>query len=354
MKQNNGKLYFKTIHEISPEVNSYIENRVKELNFLKRLEGVLISLPEKRKQNPIMRSCLSYIFYRNLGGTKEIKDLIPALAISELSNYYCYMDNWIFDNKNNCHSNKNNLNLIIASSAIFREITQQTIDDLTSTNQIKLKISKKLSEATIRGYHGQVLDFTTTIQDGLRFDEKEFIDFYKKRADLLSGALYGLSSEIGAIIAEAEDRNILNSRKFGELFGAGMQISNDLGDFALFSNENCNTFKSYQDQLSDIVEDRITLPIYFALKNGSNFERNSLINLIGKRNASLNEKRQASKAILSSGAYDKTKTILKEYRNELKKIINQFPENEYRDAISSMISTICYNKFLRNLKSLGD
>ncbi len=356
-KLNGGELYFQIIHEISPKVNNYIQDQIKELKLSENLETMLLKLPEKRKHTPIMRSNLTYLTYKTFGGQASIEELVPALAISELSNYFPYLDNWIFDNKNDCCSSRDNINMVVATSEIFRELTQKTIENLATSDETKRKISQTLIDASIKSYDGQTKDFGLTTEKINEFrSDEEFTKFYKNRARLLSGALYGVSAEIGALLAAQDEKAIQKARQFGEIFGTGLHTSNDLGDFALFLKEDSfrGAFRSYQDQLSDIMENRLTFPIFYILKHGSEEQVSALKKLIGNRTAALDEKKQASLAVLNSGAYKETKSMLNEYEHQLKTAIKEFPDNEYRDALSSMISILGCNKYLTALKKLNE
>jgi len=128
-----------------------------------------------------------------------------------------------------------------------------------------------------------------------------------------------------------------------------LHISNDLGDFGLF-NEEESSFKHYHDQVADLTNKRLTLPIYFALKLGNNSEISSLMKVIENPNSKI-FKLNASKSIVSSGSFDKTMNILRDYEKNLRPRIKEIlPQNEYREMIESRISAITTNKYLKDLK----
>lgn len=353
-RRDGGGLYFRTIREVSAKVNDYVQDAVRGLGLSPQLESELLRLPQKRKGAGIMRSNLTYLLYRNLGGSASVGESVPGLAISELSNCHCYLDNWVFDNKNNCCADRNALAGITTASAILRELAQMAIHELDVTDATKIQISKSLAEVTIHSYHGQALDLGTSTANLHDFaSDDAFLEHYSKRGLLLSGRLYGFSAELGALLAGKDWPDAEVAKKFGETLGSGIQASNDLGDFALFFDEG--SFRSYQDQLSDVIEGRLTLPIYYTMRYGSEGEKASLNNLIGKKHASSNEEKLlASKAILSSGAYSRSRLVLNSYRRKLKQTVRQLPQNEYRDALSSMAQTVCCNKYLTALKKVGD
>ena len=351
--QHNGKngreVYFDTMKSVSSKVGEFVLEKVKDLRLkTKSLEDMVEKIPQKRVESPKMRANLTYLVYRAYGGDKGIDEIVPLMALSELSNCYAYLDNWIFDNKKNALSSRSNLNLIVAAGEVLRDVTQQVIEELNLPDNEKREISLSLAHVNISCYDGQARDFMTTLDEAKKMDETSFLEFYEERAKLLSGGMYGFSTELGARLAGKSREDIENARKFGEEVGKGIQISNDLGDFALNSGET--EFKAYQDQLSDLVENRATWPIYYALTRGTDEEKASLNVIIGNRNATYVEKEKASRAIVSTGAYSSTIKIINNCLKDIKRAVRYLPDNEWRDAVSSVASTLRCNKFLSTLK----
>lgn len=350
-EENGGEIYFRSMRQIVPAIDRFIESEIDRTRILSpKLEEIVRSLPDRRKEKPKMRPNMSYLIYRMYGGNKPISEIIPAIALSEISNIHLYLHNWIFDNKNNALENRERVNLLIASSEIFRDIAQRVIEELNIKEILKREISRNFAQSTIDCYNGQALDFTTTIDELLELNDKEFLKYYEEKARLLSGRMYQFSGTLGAIIADVSKIEIDNSTEFGELFGRNLQISNDLGDFAISPQEI--TFKNYQDQLSDLVDSRCTWPIYYALKNGNSYEQSAMRAIIGNKNATIEQKKSAARAIVTSGAYQSTIELLNSYLKETKLFLKRFPENKWRNALSSMKENIRKNKFIRAVRDI--
>ncbi|MBI5148683.1 polyprenyl synthetase family protein [Candidatus Pacearchaeota archaeon] len=354
-KVNGGELYGEIMRNISPKVNEYIQDKITSLGLSSELEELVLELPKKREGKNIMRSTMSFLIYKNLGGDYDISRILPLLALSELSNYYAYLDNWILDNKGGVLEDNKRIKDITIASEIIREVIQKCLEEFDIVDDKKREISKRLAESSISCYHGQFTDLNVlNVSRAGELTEDEFILRYAHRSKLLSGELYGFSAEIAAIAADTSEKQIEQAKKFGSIFGTGLQMSNDLGDFALFlGKENSVSFKHYRDQLADITNGRLTLPIFYTLRYGSEKDKEPLTSLIGNINATIEEKKAASLAILSSGAFNKTRSILKKYHKELKGRVKTFEDNEYRAALSSMIETIIRNKYIEDLKEIG-
>ncbi|MEK6927502.1 MAG: class 1 isoprenoid biosynthesis enzyme [Nanoarchaeota archaeon] len=352
LKMNGGELYFKSIREISPKVNEFIQDQIIRLGIHSAgLETILLDLPRKRAGKPIMRANMTYLAYRNLGGQNVVEELLPAMSISELSNYHLYLDNWIFDNKQGAHENRRRLSMITAASEVLRDLTQKVIENLNCSSEIRREISRRYAKSVISCCEGQVLDFSTSINDMASFDDNVFEDYFIMRARLQSGAMYGFSTETGALFVSTDETQIKNAKRFGELVGTGLHISNDLGDFALDVKDQ--TLKYYQDQLSDIKCGRVTYPIYYVLKHGSEQEKDALKNLVGNSSATYEEKNRATQSVFSSGAYSRTIRLLRDIAKQGRKSLEALPDNQWRNALSSMASTVRCNKYLTSVREVG-
>jgi geranylgeranyl pyrophosphate synthase len=352
-KANERENYFKIAHKISTPIHNYIISKIKSKKLPKELGEFLLELPKKRKNGIIMRATLTYLIYKNLGGEGSIKSILPILSISELSNYYAYLDNWIFDNKNECNKDIESIKKIIIASEIFREICQECIEESDIPIQKKREISIKLAHSSLQSYTGQFKDLKLTIDKIQLFNsDSDFFKHYKKKSEDLSGFFYGLSSEIGSIIIPQPREEFKNkSRKLGNIFGTTLHMSNDLGDFSIFT-DNKESLKSYKDQLADLSNERLTLPIYLTIKNGNIDESMSFRELI-KNPDLLYLKINATKSLISSGSFHKIMDFLNKEERDIKKYLKQnFPENTYRKMLEALTSIITSNKYLKNLKDM--
>ena len=350
IKVNGGELYKKTLDIVSPLVNEFIQKRVKLLGLEEDLESSLLVLPNKRNQKKIMRPTITYLIYLALGGKESIQEVLPALTVSELNNYYCYLDNWILDNKYDIGADLNKIKQVTIDSQMFRDLTQIVIEESSIQEDKKRKISRRLAKTTIKCYEGQSKDLQMTVDSLPKYPtDQNYLNVYLEKSRLQSGHLYGLSGEIGAILAKADDTQTEIARELCDTLGTGLHISGDLGDFTLFREQD-GSFKLYQDQFADIINGRMTFPAYYALTHGNEQEKAIVRDLIGKKGATNEEKIAVSRVIISSKAYDETRKILNSYYNQFKRLVRQLPKSNFRDALSSVGGIITHNKYLSELK----
>jgi geranylgeranyl pyrophosphate synthase len=351
-KINGGELYHEIMSKVSLAVNKFIQKKIHSIGLPSDLKQIVLSLPKKREYKMIMRPTLSYLVYRAFEGKDSIENLSPILAVSELNNYYCYLDNWILDNKNNIGQDLRAIRNVTIASQVLRDLTQIVIEEASVSDNQKRKISQRLAETTIQCYDGQFKDLQMTIDNLSDYsDEKDYLNAYTEKSRLQSGGLYGLSGEIGAILANADQDQTLLARETCSTLGTGLHISNDLGDFAIFQEQD-GSFKPYQDQLADIINGRLTFPAYYTLTHGTKQEKEVLQRIIGRTDATLEEKTEVSKVIVESGAYSETRKILNEYYHRFKSQVHQLPQCPERNALCSVGEIIRYNKYLKCFQKL--
>ena len=242
MRRDSVLIHQRIIEHLDKLQTEFSHEMNYQLNFFEKI----YELPRKRNDKNIMRSTLTRLINNLCGGTET--DSIEALTVSELNNINYYLDNWIFDNKNNVWGNKetrNRVSSITACSAIFRELTEKSILNISTSAENKIRILECLTECMIKSTEGQALDLELTIDEIDNFNsDEEYLRIYTKKAKMQSGYLYGLSAKIGAILANASEVMIERSEKIGQAIGIGIHIINDLGDFAFFKNQS-NGFKAY-------------------------------------------------------------------------------------------------------------
>jgi geranylgeranyl pyrophosphate synthase len=299
-----------------------------------------------------MRPPLSYLVYKALGGQESLESLSPMLAVSELNNYYCYLDNWILDNKNNIGQDLGAIRNVTIASQILRDLTQSVIEESSASNEQKRRISQRLAETTIKCYEGQFRDLQMTTETIPSYPtEQDYLRAYLEKSKLQSGHLYGLSGEIGTVLANASTPEIELSRELCEILGTGIHVSNDLGDFTVFQEQD-GSFKPYQDQLADITNDRMTFPAYYVLNHGTEQERGTIRGIIGREDATTTEKLEVSRVIFISGAYAETRKILNSLYHGFKRLVHQLSPCPEKNALGSVGEIIRYNKYLNEFRKL--
>lgn len=126
-----------------------------------------------------------------------------------------------------------------------------------------------------------------------------------------------------------------------------------MGDFALKKFVESTGFKDYQDQLADLANGRLTFPIYYVMKHGTEQEKQAFKKIIHNESATQEDYLAASNAVHTSGAFEFGKKFIRRYYKDAKNMIHKnFPESRERGILSAIPSSIISNKFLTALKEL--
>ncbi len=357
-RENLGVAYFSLMREISGAVHekilSYIEDG--EQYKTEDLRNELMDIPKARAGKNIMRSALTLLMYRLNGGVGTILEILPALAVSELNNVNAYLDNIVFDDKKGIWRGGNTrrrISGITIASGIFRELTEKAVLDIPTSDVNKVAVLSSLCECMKKSYLGQYVDMKIGIAEVDFFEnDQSYFDWYVEKSELQSGFLYGFSAKLGAILAGVDGDQIEKSEEIGKIIGLGVHVSNDLGDFAILSQQEESTgFKKPQDQMADLINGRLTFPIYHILKYGSSQERNIILDMVGNNHATQKELLEVIGVVHSSGAFDFGKKFIREYYKKARKLINSsFPASRERGMLKAMTSVIVSNKFLSALR----
>lgn len=344
-----------TANVATPSILSCFEMfREQDSTFYELFQPIL----ERRLKFPQLRPIVTRLSYEMAGG-KNWQQIVPICAAMELQTMYLYLHNWIFDNKKSLwlgqlRDIRTKVNNVIIAAAIMRELMAQTIGNAKISHETKEVVEKEFSESISEICYGQYLDINLTIN---RFDEfksdEEFLKFYEYKSKILSGNAYRLSGRIGAILAGAGNDKISIISTISELLGVGIHVSNDLGDFAPPNQQNVAFGKPYQDQLADIRENRLTLPIYYVLKYGNPVEKENLLELVGNYEPTDEQILNACQAVHTSGAYIYHRKFMRRFFKDAKNILHEhFEKSEKRDIYSLMLSVIRTNKFLVELRNV--
>jgi octaprenyl-diphosphate synthase len=134
----------------------------------------------------------------------------------------------------------------------------------------------------------------------------------------------------GAASVGADDPTIEKMRLFGEQTGIAFQIKDDLFDFGTGNGIGKPTG-------NDIKEKKFTLPLIYALRNASYFDKRKVINLI--KNSQENEEKiaQVTDFVLKSGGIEYATQKMHEHKDKAIQLLSTFNNNEARKALEQLV-----------------
>lgn len=118
-------------------------------------------------------------------------------------------------------------------------------------------------------------------------------------------------------------------RLFGEKAGLAFQIKDDLFDYG---SESIG-----KPTGNDIKEKKLTLPLIYTLNNVSSSKKNELIYIIKNKNKSRSYVQQVIDEVVHAGGIEYARNKMIQLRDEAIAILHQFPENEIRNGLESLV-----------------
>ena len=183
-----------------------------------------------------------------------------------------------------------------------------------------------ISESVKNMSEGELLQ----IEKAKKLDIEEDIYFEiisKKTASLISSCCKIAASGIGSL--EKEKKMI---GELGVSIGIAFQIKDDLFDYG--------KQKIGKPRGIDIKEKKMTLPLIKSLENASAKDKKWIINSIKKFSNDKKVVRQIIDYVKNNGGLDYAISMMNEYHTRSLKILDKFPDNQFKVALKNMIDYV--------------
>ncbi len=188
-------------------------------------------------------------------------------------------------------------------------------DDFTS-----LKI---LSEAVEKMSEGELLQIEKTRK--LNLSEDVYFEIIRnKTASLLSSACAA-----GTWSTTNDPYKTEQMKLFGEKAGIAFQIKDDLFDYG---SESIG-----KPTGNDIREKKLTLPLIYTLNTVSAAKKRELIYIIKNENKHKKQVNHVIEEVVKAGGIEYATKRMNQYRDEAIALLHQFPENEIRNGLESLV-----------------
>ncbi len=329
--------YFERMRETSARADTIIAH------YVEGAHKPAAALPLRRIGRPRLRDNAVRLGYEISGGD-DWHDVAPVCASYELLNCSTYVINWIFDKKNGDRSDAEVNDLIMAGFHL-RELAERVLYDY---GHVRLVASiSRINEAV---YEGQHLDMNVLrVGNARQFPTiDEFLKVYERRCMMLSGVFYGSALWAGSVVAKVPNENLYS---IASRMGQDGQAANDLGDFAVPDPGITVIEKPYKDQLSDLRQGKLTLPLFLMLTRASSQDRMILEDMACESAPVAYE--EVTRIMRSTGALDTCLTYLRTQHDAMKQsLYGLFPPSPARDAIAEMFVHTAHNKFIARLRKV--
>ena len=201
---------------------------------------------------------------------------------------------------------------------------------LLSIDNDDFDLLKLISVAVREMSEGELLQIEKARK--LDITEDIYFDIIRQKTATLIAACCG----IGAASVGGSDEEVEKMRKFGELIGIAFQIKDDLFDYT--------DAKIGKPTGIDIKEQKMTLPLIFALNNCDAKEHKWLINSVKNHNKDKRRVKEVIAFVKEKGGIEYTTSKMESYKQQALEILNTYPDSEYKNSLELMVSYVIERK----------
>ncbi|QYJ68577.1 polyprenyl synthetase family protein [Flavobacterium litorale] len=201
---------------------------------------------------------------------------------------------------------------------------------LLSIDHGDFDLLKIISVAVREMSEGELLQ----IEKARRLDITEAI--YYEIIRQKTATLIAACCALGACSVAPDDVHTEKMRRFGELIGMAFQIKDDLFDYT-------------DDAIGkptgiDIKEQKMTLPLIYALNNCTKAEKKWVINSVKNHNKDKKRVKEVIAFVKQTGGLTYAEEKMAEFREEALLILNEYPSSPYKDALVLMVNYVIERK----------
>ncbi|RLJ33215.1 octaprenyl-diphosphate synthase [Chryseobacterium sp. 7] len=163
-------------------------------------------------------------------------------------------------------------------------------------------------------------------------------DVYYEIIRQKTATLIAACCEIGVLSNNADEALARKMMDFGTFTGMAFQIKDDLFDY-LSSNVIGKPVGI------DIKEQKMTLPLIHTLKIADEKDRKYYFDTIKRYNNNPKRVKELIEFVKSSGGLEYAITVMKDFQQKAKNILNEFPDSEARKSLHIMLDYVIERKF---------
>ena len=172
------------------------------------------------------------------------------------------------------------------------------------------------------------------IEKARRLDitEEVYYDIIRQKTATLIAACCSL----GACAVKPDTDHVENFRKFGEYCGMAFQIKDDLFDYG--------PDKIGKPTGIDIKEQKMTLPLIYALNQSTEKEKKWLINSVKNHNRDKKRVKQVIQFVKEKNGLAYAEAQMTAFKDKALNILASYPESVYKSALELMVNYVVDRK----------
>ena len=194
---------------------------------------------------------------------------------------------------------------------------------LLSVENNEHQLLKIVSTAVKEMSEGELLQ----IEKARRLDisEEVYFDIIRQK----TASLIASCCAAGAVSVKADDETIEKMRLFGELTGIAFQLKDDLFDYGSGDIGKPTGI--------DIKEQKMTLPLIYALSKASFLVKRKLIHIVKNNNNDPDKVKYVIDYVITSGGIEYTQNIMLQYRQRALDILRQFKACDANTSLQELV-----------------
>ncbi len=273
-----------------------------------------------------LRPMLCILTARAYGYNKP--DIYPVACVLEFIHSATLLHDDIIDHAEIRRGNKAAHKIFGETKTILTGDALLALSNKIVTNYNNIKLMRCLSEAIYQTCAGEILEIDKMKKSWISKDEY-FQIIRGKTAYLIQ-----FSCESGAILAEADEKDLAIVRKFGLNLGIAFQLVDDVLDYSL------NQEKLGKPIGGDLREGKITLPLILYLDTFENSKKIEMLKKIKKNELKQEECLKIINDINKKGVLKKSLEACDFYVKEAKQAITQFPNSLEKEILNDVVDFV--------------
>ena len=312
----------KNLSKNASTVNRYLVKKLKgkPLPLYKAASYLIMSGGKRLRPFMVLKSC------EILGG--KLKDALPAASAIEMIHNFTLVHDDIMDNDELRHGvptvhRKFGLPIAILAGDVLFSKAYQIISNSDLSANSSTQLVSKLAKACVDVCEGQLLDIKMAEEKKIP-SQADYIKMIEKK----TAALFDVSCSMGAICAQAKQKDISKLSSFGKNLGIAFQITDDLigvmGDPKVTKKPVGN----------DLREGKKSLPIVLAINKSKGNDKKIILKAFGNSRASKKDIEKAVQAIRSIGIEKIVRKQALLYAEKAKNSLNIYSGSAKKELIS--------------------
>ena len=301
------------------KVNKFIVEQLhSEVSLVESIGHYIVEAGGKR-----MRPILVLLAAKGSGVESELH--IPMAAVIEFIHTATLLHDDVVDmsqlrrGRPTVNSEWNNPSSVLVGDFIYSRAFQILVE------VSDMRIMEIIANTTNKIAEGEVLQLIE------KSNPKSSEESYMRVITNKTAILFQAAAQCGAILAKSDSKTEKALRSFGMQLGIAFQLVDDVLDY---SGNADDLGKNIGD---DLAEGKSTLPLIYALRNGSHSQRDVIAKSLKVESLSKDMLENVIEIVQNCGGIDYTRRLAETRAERAAKHLNSLPASKYRKSLESMV-----------------